>query len=519
MNQQEQARIQVLNSVLEHHLPIAQAAEIMGISERHTKRLLAAYRKDGPAAVAHGNRGRRPHNAVPEEAAAAVVKLASNGYAGANHSHLTELLREREGIDLSRPTVRRILVKAGLGSPRSRRSQQHRFRRKRMPQEGMLIQVDGSPHPWLEDRGPRFVILLAVDDATGVVAQAIFHPSEDTRGYLALLEGLVRQWGIPLALYSDRHAAFKYNARQGPVLYESTQFARVMRELGIQQIFAMSPQAKGRVERMASTFQDRLVTELRLAGATTMDQANAVLQEFLPRFNQRFSVAAEQPETAYRPVPEDLSLTETVSIRHTRKVARDNTVKYHWRVLQLLPGAERPSYAGLQVELLERADGELMLRYQGEAVDYQEADQPTASLWGEGTGHLPSADQPEAAAGLVSSHLDENQQKLLAALDSSVEKRAKARKATGKGRAEKEKPVRHQLHRTPTPTQQARWEAVQQAKSRGLSLRAIARELGMAKNTVGKYLKADSPPTKLLSAKERAKAEALVLAHSQLAAD
>ena len=112
--------------------------------------------------------------------------------------------------------------------PRSRRSQQHRFRRKRMPQEGMLIQVDGSPHPWLEERGPRFVILLAVDDATGVVAQAIFHPSEDTRGYLVLLEGLVRQWGIPLALYSDRHAAFKYNARQGPVLYESTQFARVM---------------------------------------------------------------------------------------------------------------------------------------------------------------------------------------------------------------------------------------------------------------------------------------------------
>ena len=363
------------------------------------------------------------------------------------------------------------------------------------------------------------MLLLAVDDATGVVAQAIFHPSEDTRGYLALLEGLVRQWGIPLALYSDRHAAFKYNARQGPVLYESTQFARVMRELGIQQIFAMSPQAKGRVERMASTFQDRLVTELRLAGATTMEEANVVLQEFLPRFNQRFSVAAEQPETAYRPVPENLSLTETVSIRHTRKVARDNTVKYHWRVLQLLPGAERPSYAGLQVELLERADGELMLRYQGEAVDYQEADQPTASLWGEGTGHLPSADQPEAAAGLVSSHLDENQQKLLAALDSSVEKRAKARKATGKGRAEKEKPVRHQLHRTPTPTQQARWEAVQQAKSRGLSLRAIARELGMAKNTVGKYLKADSPPTKLLSAKERAKAEALVLAQTQMAAD
>ncbi len=235
----------MLNSVLDYQLPIAPAADMMELSRRHTKRLLAAYRRDGPAALAHSNRGRRPHNAIPEAAAAAVVKLATNHYAGANHSHLTELLQEREGIDLSRPTVRRILLKAGLGSPRSRRSQQHRFRRKRMPQEGMLVQIDGSPHPWLEDRGPRFVLLLAVDDATGVVAQAVFHPSEDTRGYLVLLEGLVQQWGIPLALYSDRHAAFKYNARQGPVLYESTQFARVMRELGIQQIFALSPTGQG----------------------------------------------------------------------------------------------------------------------------------------------------------------------------------------------------------------------------------------------------------------------------------
>ena len=519
MKQREQARIQVLNTVLEQHLSIRQAAEIMGVSERHTKRLLAAYLKEGPAALAHGNRGRRPHNAVPEDAAAAVVKLASNGYAGANHSHFTELLRERAGIDLSRPTVRRILVKAGLGSPRSRRSQQHRFRRKRMPQEGMLIQVDGSPHPWLEERGPRFVILLAVDDATGTVAQAVFHTTEDTRGYLVLLEGLVRQWGIPLALYSDRHAAFKYNARQGPVLYESTQFARVMRELGIQQIFALSPQAKGRVERMASTFQDRLVTELRLAGATTMEEANAVLQEYLPRFNKRFAVAAEQPETAYRPVPEELSLTETVSIRHTRKVARDNTVKYHWRVLQLLPEAERPSYSGLQVELLERADGELLIRYQGETVDFQEAAQPTAALWGEGTGFLPASDGAEAADYQAGSHLDETQRKLLADLESSVEKRAKARKITGKGRAGKEKPVRHRLRRTPTPTQQARWEAVQQAKSRGLSLRTITRELGMSRVATRKYALAESPPTKLLSAKERAKAEALTLAQSQMAAD
>ena len=146
LNQQEQTRTQVLNSVLECQLSIAQAAEIVGFSQRHTKRILAAYRRDGPAALAHGNRGRRPHNAVPEAAATAVVKLATNNYAGANHTHLTELLREREGIDLSRPTVRRILAKAGMGSPRSRRSPQHRSRRRRMPREGPVRQW-GIPWP------------------------------------------------------------------------------------------------------------------------------------------------------------------------------------------------------------------------------------------------------------------------------------------------------------------------------------------------------------------------------------
>ena len=165
LNQLEQARIKVLNSVLEYQLPIAKAAEIMGASERYTKRLLASYRRDGTVALAHGNRGRRPHNVVPEDAAAAVVKLASNHYSGTNHSHFTELLRERAGIDLGRRTVRRILLKAGIGSPRSRRSLQHRFRRKRMPQEGMLIQVDGSHHSWLEERADKFVLLLAMDDA------------------------------------------------------------------------------------------------------------------------------------------------------------------------------------------------------------------------------------------------------------------------------------------------------------------------------------------------------------------
>ena len=144
----------MLNDILEYQVPTPQAAEILGVSERHTRRLLNAYRRDGAAALAHGNRGRQPRNAASESEAAAVVRLASTKYAGTNHTHLTELLREREGINLSRPTVRRILVKAGIGSPRSRRFQQHRVRRVRMPQEGMLVQVDGSTTAGLGRMGP-----------------------------------------------------------------------------------------------------------------------------------------------------------------------------------------------------------------------------------------------------------------------------------------------------------------------------------------------------------------------------
>ena len=298
MNQKEQARLSVLNSVLEYQVPIAEAAELLGVSPRHARRMLAAYRERGAAALAHGNRGRRPHNATLPAEAAAVVELATERYEGANHTHLTELLREREGIDLSRPTVRRILNKAGIGSPRSRRSPQHRFRRQRMPQAGMPVQLDGSYHAWLEDRGPKFALLLAVNDATSTVVNAVFCISENTAGCFTLLEDLIEGWGIPLALYSDRHAVFKHNARQPETAAEATQFTRSLQELGIRQIFARSPQAKGRVERAAGTFQDRLVTELRLADARTMDQATAVLRDFLPRYNARFAVTPEHPEPA-----------------------------------------------------------------------------------------------------------------------------------------------------------------------------------------------------------------------------
>ena len=268
LTQKEQPRLQVLNSILAEHMTTEKAAELLGVSTRHTRRIVAAYKEDGAAALAHGNRGRRPHNATSEMEEADVLYLSRTRYEGANHTHLSELLREREGIDIGRSTLRRILVSAGVSSPRRRRPPKHRVRRQRMAREGMLIQIDGSYHRWLGERCPQFTLLLAADDATGSVVHALFCQQEDTRGYFMLLDGLIQHRGIPLALYTDRHAVFRHTPGSGGV-GTPTQFSRAMDELGIQLIFALSSQVKGRVERTAGTFQDRLVTELRLAGVST----------------------------------------------------------------------------------------------------------------------------------------------------------------------------------------------------------------------------------------------------------
>ena len=233
-----------------------------------------------------------------------------------------------------------------------------------MPREGMLIQVDGSYHRWLGKDGPQFTLLLAIDDATGIVVNALFCELENTHSYFSLLDGLIRRCGIPIALYADRHAVFKYTP-PSEAAAAPTQFSRAMDELGVQLIFARSPQAKGRVERMAGTFQDRLVTELRLAGAITIDDANHVLADFLPRFNQRFRVSAQHAETAYRVLDAKMYLDTTLCLKYRRRVGRDNTVKYRWRTLQLLPGTDRPSYAGAVVDVLEGLDGQLAAQHEG----------------------------------------------------------------------------------------------------------------------------------------------------------
>jgi transposase len=375
---QELQRLTVVMQVAGGQLTAVQAAELIGRSERQVRRLLAAYRQGGAGALAHGNRGRSPAWRIPETVRGQVEELARTRYAGLNDTHLTEQLGELEAIARSRSTVRRIRRAAGLGSPRTRRPPQHRQRRARMAPAGLLVQWDGSAHAWLGERGPRLSLLAAIDDATGVVLAAHFRQQEDAHGSRQLLTDLVTAHGLPAALYHDRHGIFQVNASasvaeqlagQRPL----SQVGRALAELGIHAIAAHSPQAKGRIERLFGTFQDRLVAELALAEAGTLEDATRVLAAFLPADHDRFAVLPTDAASAFRPRDPTVDLATICCCKYARTVALDNTVQLDAHRLQLLPGRQRVSYARAVVEVHERLDGSLTVYYQGELVASQPA--------------------------------------------------------------------------------------------------------------------------------------------------
>ncbi len=452
----------------------------------HARRILAAYRERGAAALAHGHRGRRPTNATPEALVADVAHLARTRYAGVNHTHPAELLAEREGIHMGRTTLRRVLLDAGLSSPRRRRLPKQPGPSARMPREGMLIQMDGSHHPWLGDLSPLFTLLIAVDDATGTALSAWFCEQEDAHNYFLLICALVERRGVPVALYTDRHAVFKHTPGSG-LPAGPTQFSLAMDELGVQMIFAESPQAKGRVERTAGTFQDRLVAELRLAGATTLEQAQAVLDEFVPRFNRHFGVPPQCSEPALRRLDPASCLEQILCFKHRREVDRDNTVRF-----QLLPAPERPTHAGATVEALEGLDGldgQLSVRHEGRIIAAQEAPPDPVFLR---TGHQPPAVSPVASIGV--NHWDERWTAHLMPLISSQEPEADQPDFTG-GEVAAAPPLTT-APRKPTFLQKERWKAVQKARRKGKSLRAIERELAIHRSTIRDYLEAGGPPSR-----------------------
>ena len=373
LNRKEQKRLKVLNEVIAGHMTGQQAAEMLDLSLRHVRRVLARYRQEGIGALSHGNRGRASPRRVPTGIRDKVIKLAKNPYHDYNDQHFTEELAERHDIVLSRSTVRRIRRGAGLTSPRKRRAPKHRSRRPRYPQRGMLLQVDGSRHDWLEGRGPLLTLITAIDDANNEVPYGLFREQEDAAGYFLLIKHISQTQGLPLAVYADRHTIFQ-SPKKASIeeelagKYPRSQVGRMLDELHIRLIPAYSPQAKGRVERLFGTFQDRLVKELRRAGATTVEEANQVLWDYLPRFNKRFQYPANQAGSTYRPWPSTLNPDRIFCFQYERVVTRDNVISFAGHKLQLPPGPGGTSFAGHRVQLHQSMDNHLFVYYQDREI-------------------------------------------------------------------------------------------------------------------------------------------------------
>jgi transposase len=361
LTRREQERARVLVDLEGDRLTPEEAASALGLSTRQLRRLRSGVRINGVAGLVHGNRGRVPANACDGELAAQVVQLSTEKYPGFNQVFLTEMLERDEGILLSRCTVRRLLAAQGIPAPKPQRRSRHRRHRARRAQKGAMIQMDGSNHDWLEDRGPRLTLVGGIDDATGT-AWAVFRLEEDTHGYFEVLAEIITECGLPSSVYTDRTAIALGTKRtpervaSGTVNYE-TQLTRVLNRLDITLIRARSPQAKGRIERLWKTLQDRLVCELRAKNIRTLEGAQRVLRNHLHFHNRNFAKPALNPEPAWREVPTGQPIEDLICWTYQRTVTNANTVSVEGINLQLeFPPAD-PGWARRKVWACRRLNG------------------------------------------------------------------------------------------------------------------------------------------------------------------
>jgi len=380
LTKDELKRVMVLQHWVDGRLTEQDVARILQLSVRQAYRLKAKYLSGGAQAIAHGNRGRKPAHALTDGLKQRVLHLYQSRYYGSNCTHFAELLAEYENIHLSVSSVRRILIQGGMRAQRvKRRSKVHRPR-PRKPQAGMLWQIDASPFSWLEERGPQMVLHAIIDDATGEVLAAVFRPQETLEGYAAAMCEALRRKGVPLALYSDRHTIFS-SPKSNPSFEQElagqpaslTTFGQAIADLGITHIQALTPQAKGRIERLWRTFQDRLVVELRLRNVCTMEEANRVLPELIEKHNRLFAVQPQEAESAYRPLPE-VPLEHIFARRVHRRISGAQTFSWQGKHYMPKPGAGVPRWeAKAIVEVRMDMQGQVYVWHQGRAWPCVEA--------------------------------------------------------------------------------------------------------------------------------------------------
>lgn len=377
MSQRDRDRLHVIRQVIAHRLSWAQAGEQLGLGWRQVGRLCARVRSQGDRGVRHGLKGRHSNRRLSDESASQILSAVHHPlWEGFGPKFARQKLEAFYGLRVGTETVRRLMVASGLRLVRWR-GVRHRAWRERRPSIGMLVQMDGSDHAWFEDRGPRCVLLMLIDDATGLIQHAEFVDSETTLNVMRAVKTYLRRHGRPIAFYVDKDSIYrvaKQKAVQAGIKDEPlTQFKRAMSELDVEVICAHSPQAKGRVERSFKTHQDRLVKELRLAGISSMAAANTFLQRtYIPAHNERYALAPAQPGDAHRPLAADIRLEQVLSVRESRVVQSDFTVQFEKLFLQLRPEKSCRLRAKDRIDVEIRLDGGLHVRHRGRYLRFEQ---------------------------------------------------------------------------------------------------------------------------------------------------
>lgn len=369
LNEREADRLGVIKRVAAKEVSQAMAALQLGLSVRQIKRLCRGYRSNGAQALVSKRRGVPSNRRIGEQRKAAIVALVREHYADFGPQLASEYLQAQHQQTIGVETLRGWMIEAGLWKAKKRRVQRQHSPRQRRARLGELVQIDGSHHDWFEGRGDTCCLIAFIDDATGRVLAARFSASETTQAYLALLQTHVGTHGVPLAYYSDRHSIFTKHDSEDP---DPTQFERALLQLRIEPICAHSPQAKGRVERLFQTLQDRMCKAMRLAGIKTMEAANAWLGGYIEQHNTRFAVLPRDEEDAHRPYTDTpQALARICSVHHQRQLSTQLSCQFEGSQIWITPGQDHAPKARAKVDIAQYGDGSLELMYRGQPLAFK----------------------------------------------------------------------------------------------------------------------------------------------------
>jgi len=407
MAQKELTQLHVIRKVLEKKLKQYEAGKLLGLSTRQIRRKAKRISEEGDKGVIHRSRGMQSHNARPEELKQRVRQLYREKYWDFGPLLASEKLFEIDKIKISDETLRRWLLESGDWKKRKKFKKHHKWR-ERKHYYGQMLQGDGSHHRWFEGRGPECVLMGFIDDATGKVF-ARFYKYEGTIPAMDLMKKYIRKHGVPLSIYMDNHSTYKSQAK--PTIEDElagreplSQFERGIKELGIKFIHARSPQAKGRIERLFKTFQDRMIKEMRLAEVSSIRDGNAFLRGYLPKYNKRFSVVAKEKEDMHKPVESGANLDDYLCIKTKRTVRNDHTVYHNKKLYQIISMTKAK-----KVTVEDRISGKMFIRDDERILSYSEIKRPPrkkeqieARRKGKKTLYIPPEDHPWRNRKLVS---------------------------------------------------------------------------------------------------------------------